>query len=86
LFVSTRRVNGGLSTPSITISSWLSASWPPPPNIPGIAPWLTIEASFCTTGGYGERRSGARSLKSRSRHARVSRIMSPVGLSAPFGP
>ncbi len=28
--------NGGLSTPSITTSSWLSAPLPPPPNIPGI--------------------------------------------------
>ena len=30
-------MNGGLSMPSITTSSWLSASWPPPPMPPNIA-------------------------------------------------
>ena len=34
LFVITRRMNGGLSMPSITTRSWLSAMPPMPPPIP----------------------------------------------------
>ena len=80
--VKTRRKNGGLSIPSMTTSSWFSANWPMPPNIPpGI--WLTI---FWTTAGNGPVRGGCRSAKSRSRHSRLSTIRSPLGVSAPHGP
>ena len=72
--------------PSMTTSSWLSAIWPPPPNIPPATAWFTIDPSRCAQPGYGDAGSGARCAKSRSRQARVSRIMSPVGFSAPCGP
>ncbi len=84
-FVATRLPNGGLSMPSMTTSSWLSASWPPPPNIPGNA-WFTSEPMRWTKGGYGARRSGARCSNSRSRQRRDSTIRSPLAVSAPNGP
>ena len=60
LFVSTRLKNGGLSMPSMTTSSWLSASPPPMPPMPGNMPWLTMLPILWTNGGYGDRLSGAR--------------------------
>ena len=79
-------MNGGLSMPSITTSSWLSASWPWPPIIPGKIPWLRMFPTFVIHGGYGELRSGARCSNMRSRQARLSMIRSPLGLTAPYGP
>ena len=77
-------MNGGLSIPSITTSSWLSASRRPPPMPPGNmkfehAHHPGLEA--VSAGGCG-----ARWEKRRSRQARVSRIRSPDGLSAPDRP
>ena len=85
-FVQKRRQNGGLSIPSIVTSSWLSASWPLPPIIPPGIAWLTIPASFVYQAGYGELGRESRCSNIRSRHPRVSRIRSPVGVSEPFGP
>ena len=53
LFVEERaRMNGGLSMPSITTSSWLSASPPPPPeHPPGIAA-RAIRVELPNDGGY----------------------------------
>ena len=81
--MNTRRKNGGLSIPSITTSSWFSASPPPPiPPIPGKIPWLTMLPILCTKFGYGEVRSGARCSNIQSRHAAFSMITSPLGLIA----
>ena len=74
--------NGGLSTPSITTSSWLRAPLPWPPNMPGI--------TARTTEPKGPRRTGTRSgtMRSacRSRHPRVSQRRSPEAESEPFEP
>ena len=84
-FVSMRFVQGGLSIPSMTTSSWLSASPPPMPMPPGnMKLAMPPKRSAQVAAGVGGR--AARSAKSRSRHARVSRIRSPLGVSAPFGP
>ena len=82
-FVVTRFVNGGLSIPSMTTSSWFSASWPIPP-MPGKVKLSRLESRVCRPDGAG--RSGARCSNIRSRQRRVSRIRSPLGLSAPCGP
>ena len=58
----------------------------PPPIIPGKMPWLTMLTTLFTSGGYGERRSGARMLNMCSRHAALSWIRSPLELIAPNGP
>src|SRR5436190_790180 len=49
-------------------------------------PWFARFPTFCIHGGYGERRSGARSSNIRSRQARVSITTSPLADRAPFGP
>ena len=76
-------MNGGLSIPSMTTSSWFSASplfAPMPGNVK-----LRIESSRdCSPDGPG--RSGARCSNIRSRQRRVSRIRSPLPVSAPCGP
>ena len=46
-----RFISGGSSMPSITTSSWLSASPPPPPIIPGIIMSRIAPASFTIPGG-----------------------------------
>ena len=50
-FVRMRFISGGSSMPSITTSSWLSASPPPPPIMPGIIMSRTAPATFSITGG-----------------------------------
>ena len=76
---------GGLSMPSMTTSSWFSASEPPPPIPPGNMKFSVLFTRVI------ERRTrpgdcGARSAKRRSRQRRFSRMRSPEGLSAPLGP
>ena len=51
LFVSTRRMNGGVSTPSIVIRSWFSASCPVPPIIPPGNAWFMIPPTRCAQRG-----------------------------------
>ena len=75
--------NGGLSMPSITTSSWFSAS-EPPPIPPGNMKSTTPFIRFVNADGPGD--CGARSANRRSRHCWFSRMRSPEGLSAPNGP
>ena len=82
-FVQKRRQNGGSPIPSITMSSWLSASRPGAAIIP---PGNMKFAEPVDDAGVGDGPRLARSANSRSRHARVSSTRSPVGVSAPFGP
>ena len=80
-------MNGGLSTPSIVTSSWLSASPPPMPPIPGKTPWLTMCAAFVDTSpDTATAAPAARWRNIQSRHAALSQIRSPLGLIAPYGP
>ena len=72
--------------PSMTTSSWFSASPPPMPPMPGKIPWLTMLPIFWTKGGYGERGSGARIANMCSRQAADSMMTSPLELIAPIGP
>ena len=82
-----RRMNGASPIPSIWTSSWLSAS-------PAAHPThhAREDVRFWIPGGLRDQRwergprSSARSANRRSRHARVSRIRSPVGVSEPHGP
>ena len=83
LFVKNFLKNGGLSIPSMTTSSWLSAS-EPPPIPPGNMKLTMLFIRLANAEGPGD--CGARSVKSRSRHCRLSRMRSPEGLSAPNGP
>src|SRR5215211_2701035 len=75
----TRFVNGGLSIPSMTTSSWLSASPPMPPPMPGKVKLRSPLRRVCSPDG--PTRSGARCSNIRSRQRRVSRIRSPLGWS-----
>ena len=84
-FVITRLPNGGLSIPSITTSSWFSAR-PPPPCIPPGNMKPTSPLTRCANAAPRTCGDSARSANRRSRQARVSRMRSPLGLSAPFGP
>ena len=74
----------GSPMPSITTSSWFSASCPPPP-IPGIMKFNAELPFSASTGVEGIGRD-ARSANRRSRHSRVSRMRSSDGLMAPIGP
>ena len=78
-------VNGGLSIPSMTTSSWFSASWPPPPPIAGERE-VEQARRAASAGRTAPAGSGARCCEQPLAPARVSRIRSPLGLSAPFGP
>ena len=83
MFVKNFLKKGGLSMPSITTSSWLSAS-EPPPIPPGNMKLRTPFRRAVSVDAPGD--CGARSAKRRSRQRWFSRMRSPDGLSAPNGP
>ena len=80
-------MNGGLSMPSITTSSWFSASWPcRRPSCPG-RPLVDDVADLLHPRAGRRARAPARAARTSSRARRGSRsIMSPLGLIAPIGP